>query len=180
MGLLWNKTKGMIMMGAGINAAIPLAFRQQERFRLDEKDFSQGFFNNYNIVEKDSQTIYVIKPELLISNYKDFLFEFYTLIEEDFTRETGLAFDSIPDVNNLNEFLKIFNESDRNRRTPFTCDEPYTFSVLGCRCDEYWLFYNGSYKAFLEEYSTLMHLERILAKAMNNPLANAIKFGIFG
>jgi hypothetical protein len=63
---------------------------------------------------------------------------------------------------------------------PFVYSRYSTFSVLGCRCEQYWLFYNGSYKAFLEEYSTLLHCERILAKAMSNPLVNAVKFGIFG
>jgi len=32
----------------------------------------------------------------------------------------------------------------------------------------------------LEEYSTLTHFERLLAIAMKNPLAGAVKLGIFG
>jgi hypothetical protein len=44
----------------------------------------------------------------------------------------------------------------------------------------YEMFYQGSYKAILEEYSTLNHFEKTLVKAMSNPLANAVKFGIFG
>jgi len=54
------------------------------------------------------------------------------------------------------------------------------FSILGGYCEQYWLFYSGSYKAYLEEYSTLSHFEKVLAKTMKNPLAKAIKFGIFG
>ena len=54
------------------------------------------------------------------------------------------------------------------------------YKVSGCRCQSYWMFYMGSYKAILEEYATLLHFEKILAKAMNNPLARAVKFGIFG
>ena len=46
--------------------------------------------------------------------------------------------------------------------------------------EEYWKFYFGSYKAILEEYSTLTHFERLLAIAMKNPLAGAVKLGIFG
>ena len=63
---------------------------------------------------------------------------------------------------------------------PFIYDIPGMFSTLGCECQVYWLFYSGSYKAFLEEYTALMHFERVLARAMINPLASAIKFGIFG
>jgi hypothetical protein len=32
----------------------------------------------------------------------------------------------------------------------------------------------------LEEYSTLVDMEKILAKAMDNPLKTAVKFGIYG
>jgi hypothetical protein len=68
----------------------------------------------------------------------------------------------------------------RNSSTPFIYPHWSTFSTLGGQCKEYWLFYSGSYKAYLEEYTTLEHLERILSKTMKNPLANTIKFGIFG
>ena len=35
-------------------------------------------------------------------------------------------------------------------------------------------------RLFLEENATLLHFEKILAKAMKNPLANAVKIGIYG
>jgi hypothetical protein len=54
------------------------------------------------------------------------------------------------------------------------------FSFLGGESEKYWLFYIGSYKAYLETYCTLKHFERILAKAMQNPLASIVKFGIYG
>jgi hypothetical protein len=42
--------------------------------------------------------------------------------------------------------------------------------MLGGLCPEYWLFYSGSSKAYLEEYETLHHFEKVLAKAIkNNP-----------
>lgn len=41
------------------------------------------------------------------------------------------------------------------------------------------LFYQGSYKALLEEYSTLEHMDRLLAAAMpENPLAKVARFGM--
>jgi hypothetical protein len=54
------------------------------------------------------------------------------------------------------------------------------FDILGGQCEEFWLFYSGSSKAYLETYDTLVHFERTLAKALKNPLANLVKFGIFG
>jgi hypothetical protein len=117
---------------------------------------------------------------LLVNNYKSFLTEFYDLIDEDFHEVTELDPNSIPLAGNLDEFSQLFNRDNRNSLVPFVDESGYFFSVLGCECKRYWLFYNGSYKADLEEYSTLLHFEKILAKAMKNPLGAAVKFGIYG
>jgi len=167
-------------MGTGIMAAIPLIFSTHDRFGLDKKDFTINFFDSYDVSDTDGKKVYTIKTDLLLNNYKPFLAEFYDLIEEDFQEETNLAPDAIPDASNLDEFIEAFGGRNRNNRVPFTYPTPMMFSTLGCVCEEYWLFYSGSYKAYLEVYCTLSHFERILSKTMKNPLANAIKFGIFG
>ena len=166
-------------MGTGIMAAIPIIFKPYERRKIDPRDFSKGFFNNYDESDMDGKQIYSIKESLLINNYKSFLTEFYEIIEEDFYKEANINITDLPDVRNLDAFTKFYKGDNRNNRIPFMYNASF-FSVLGCRCVEYWLFYGGSYKAVLETYSTLLHFEKILAKSMGNPLANAIKFGIFG
>ena len=165
-------------MGTGIIAAIPIIFTSQERSSIKEKNFTQGFFNNYNVEEEDGRKYYTIKKELLLNNYKSFLIEFYNLISEDIINEFEL--DNIPEMDTLDEFEKVFDKKTRKNSELLIYKEPYAFSVIGCRCIEYWIFYSGSYKAYLEEYTTLAHFESVLAKTMKNPLANAIKFGIFG
>ncbi|MDR2855621.1 MAG: hypothetical protein LBV40_05650 [Methanomicrobiales archaeon] len=175
-------------MGTGIMAGIPIIFEpHDDRFRphegrkFDMENFSKGFFDNFDVSgEAGSKKIYTIKKDLLINNYKSFLAEFYDLIEEDFNKETDLTFDTIPSATNLDEFREVFSSDNRRNYVPFFETSYYDFSVLGCECKEYWLFYSGSYKAYIEVYSTLLHFERILSKSMSNPLANAIKFGIFG
>ncbi|MCL1802155.1 MAG: hypothetical protein FWG30_00720 [Eubacteriaceae bacterium] len=167
-------------MGAGIFAAIPIVFEPAKHNGLDENNFSSGFFDNYNAGEIESKRVYTIKKDLLIYNYIAFLHEFYGLIGEDFYKNTQLALDSIPDVTDFDEFMRVFNRNIRGGWIPYVYEVPYAFSVCGCLCNVYWMFYSGSYKADLEEYSTLVHFERILAKGMNNPLSNAVKFGIFG
>ena len=168
-------------MGRGIDAAIPLSFEPCKRWGLDEKRFTKGFFNNYIIEELDGAKVYTIKKDLLINNYKSFLIEFYSLIEEDFQEETNIPLDNIPEVNTYDEFLTVFSGNSRNNRTPFIYESPLAFSTTGgCECSPYFLFYNGSSKAYLETYSTLFHFETILSKAMESPLSNAVKFGIFG
>jgi len=187
-------------MGAGIAAAIPLVFKPYEDdcFNGPKAEyFSHGFLENYTVeekegdskriramrdgsVEKTKERIYSIKNDLLIDNYRHFLTEFYALMDEDLYEQTGMTSDSIPDVKVIDDFKKIFGEKESGRLLPFIYRGSWAFSVLGCRCEEYWIFYTGSYKAYLEEYSTFLHFEKILAKTINNPLANAIKFGIFG
>ena len=167
-------------MGRGIMAAIPIILRQQEQREFNENYFVQGFFANFDVQEVDGQKIYVLKNDLLINNYESFLKEFYDIIGADFHYETDLTFDAIPVVKNLSEFSEMFSGENRNNHIPFLYDDYFSFSVLGCVCRKYWLFYNGSYKAYLEDYSTLLHFEKVLAKAMQNPLGNVVKFGIFG
>jgi len=167
-------------MGTGISGAVPLSFKLRERFHYNEKDFTKGFFDNYDVTETSGKKLYTIKSDLLLNNYKAFLAEFYDLIEVDFQNRTGIAPDAIPGANTVEEFMEVFSGDNRNNCVPFMYETPSMFSTLGCECEDYWLFYSGSYKAYLEVYSTLNHMEKMVSKAVKNPLANAVKFGIFG
>jgi len=174
-------------MGTGIMAAVPLVFEPHKSYgkqdKLEKRYFSKEFFSNFDFEETESGVNYFIKKDLLLTNYKQFLLEFYDVIEEDFKYETDIDPEEIPIANNFEEFENIFEAMRRNRQVPFIDNGIPRFSgfeVVGCECTKYWLFYDGSYKAYLEVYSTLLHFEKILVKAMNNPLANAVKFGIFG
>jgi len=170
-------------MGTGIMAAVPLLFEPYKSYGRQEKIkseyFTKGFFENFNIDENESGISYVIKKDILFNNYKQFLLEFYDLIEMDFTNYTELDIDIIPKISNFDDFSEIFDKDKRNGLVPFIYYYYSTFQVLGCQCKKYWLFYSGSYKAYLEVYNTLLHFEKILSKAMKNPLANAVRFGIF-
>ena len=154
-------------MGTGIMAAIPINIKIERR-----EYFSDNFFKNYN--GDEAKRIFTINRELLIDNYYSFLDEFYACINEDY--DVG----EIPIVKTYEEFVAAFESDKRNMSVPFLYNDIYTFSYLGGYSNAYWLFYSGSYKAYLEGYSTLMHFERVLVKAMKNPLVNAVKFGIFG
>ena len=167
-------------MGRGIIAAIPIILTPYEYCQLEEKYFAQGFLDNFNIEVINAKKYYTIKEDLLINNYKTFLTEFYDLIEEDFCERTHLTYDNLPDLKNLDEFNDFFSSDKREGWVPIIDHTSFGFDVVGCECEEYWLFYSGSYKADLEEYTTLLHFEKVLARAMKNPLANAVKFGIYG
>jgi len=77
------------------------------------------------------------------------------------------------------EFDEVFERNkSRNARVPYI--DTMSLSCLSCYENTPFLFYLGSYKAMLEEYSTLLHMEKMLVKAMNNKLKTIVKFGIFG
>jgi len=179
-------------MGTGICAAILLEFSTEG---FDRKKFMEhsasGFMDNYDALPKSKDSYYenfIIKDNVFFSNYADFLIEFNNLISDDFKGIHG-PYDEEPNeiyteklfsCKNREELDECFSHENRNGSVPFIYPSPRTFSCLYCHKNYPFIFYSGSYKAYLEEYSTLTDIEKILAKAMTNPLKNAVKFGIFG
>ena len=154
-------------MGVGISGAIALVFKINGNINKDEHE---NFLTAYDY-DNESKT-YTIKGDFIVSTYKEFLSEFYDLIEEN------EEIHKIPQVESFADFEIFFERNNRNGEKPFLYNS--SFYCCEIHSNYYWLFYHGSYKADLEDYSTLVHMERITAKAMNNPLANFVKYGIFG
>jgi hypothetical protein len=169
-------------MGQGIGGMIQLAFETEKfGFEQDRQYFSPNYFDYYDREEKSSNYIFTIKPEFFLSHYNDMLHEFYDAIGVDLHDRTEIESGSnLLQINDFDDFKTEFSHRNRNGRVPFISDHRGMVSVISCRTDCAWLFYGGSYKAYLEEYSTFTHFERVLAKLMKNPLANIIKFGQFG
>jgi len=179
-------------MGTGICGAILLEFDIKSE-RMDDfvEKSVKGFLDNYEFKSKNERSRcdrYAIKNEILIPNYADFLTEFYSLIYNDFDG-IHAPFDDEPvgdytkkllSCKTREEFDVAFDSENRNTDTPFIDGMSMFFSCLYCSTNSPFVFYSGSYKAILETYSTLVDMEKILAKAMNNPLKTAVKFGIYG
>jgi hypothetical protein len=181
-------------MGTGIMGAIPLSFRfdrgswsgdeqrNKERFiKHAPKDFFD-FYNEEPQIEtiggkEETVMYYEIKPEVLLPDFKDFFFEFHRLIdaipyqgdEEKFNDE----YDAIVASNDLDKFIAYFEEHSDG----VPCIFPYFEPMYITECENL-LVYQGSYKAILEEWSTLSHMERLLWKAMKHPLAKVMRFGM--
>ena len=180
-------------MGTGICGAILLEFGISSMDKKDfEKDTTNDFLNYYDIQpesKKADYEFYKIKDNILLSNYADFLKEFYTLIEDEFKginpRYYNEPYDDkyteeLLSIKTRKEFNDAFKKDQRNGSTPYIDDYPGLFSCIYCEHNIPFIFYSGSYKAYLEEYSTLLHMEKMLAKAMTNPLKTVVKFGIYG
>ena len=169
--------KVKITMGTGIAAAIPIilgANGYDWRTTIERKYFSEKFFENYTFDE--SRDVYIIKPAVLLDNYQSFITEFYDCIGEDFDAENTL----LPCVDTYADFETAFDRDERKGSLPYLRNYDRMFDFSGGESKKYWVFYMGSYKAFLETDCTLLHFERTLTRAMKNPLADMVKFGIFG
>ena len=180
-------------MGTGICGAILLEFGIESD---DKKEFAKkslnGFFDYYDIQsesKKPGYEFYSIKNDILIQHYADFLKEFYTVIEDEFKgikpRFNNEPYDDkytdeLLSIKTRNEFDNGFSRDSRNGKVPFIDGDGRSFSCIYCGRSNPFVFYSGSYKAYLEVYSTLMHMEKMLSKAMTNPLKTVVKFGIYG
>jgi hypothetical protein len=185
-----EKTIGVIM-GVGIGAVVPLKVSikswdfDNNMNNLKIRYFHNDFFSFFNGEKRDNgydgYYVFTIKSDFLLANYKDFLCEFYQLIGEDLFERTKISSeDDILKLKEIDSFIAAFNQDARGDDIPYICSSLGMVSTLGCKCLESWLFYFGSYKACLEVYTTFIHFERILVKAMKNPLAKIVKFCEYG
>jgi hypothetical protein len=120
-------------------------------------------------------------------NLKDFIFEFYEAIgdvDDSFIREYYLsifddAYDEVLSTGDMESVLNHIKKYD-DKGGLGVKDSYGFFDTLGCTPRQYIFFYLGSYKAFLETYSSLAHMEKLLRLAVHNPLSNVVKFGMYG
>jgi hypothetical protein len=189
-------------MGTGIMGVIPISFRfdgsfgsysnyMKSRAKENKERFikhaPKDFFDFYNKVKYEEKignktmtlTYYDIKPEILLPNFKDFFIEFHTLIgnypmkEMDGCEKFNEKYDTVVASNDIDEFMEYFD--DHTGYAPLLF--PY-FKPAYITNSTNLLVYQGSYKAILEEWSTLFHMERMLWAAMKHPLAKTVRFGI--
>ncbi|MDR0710794.1 MAG: hypothetical protein LBF67_00405 [Prevotellaceae bacterium] len=188
-------------MGTGIMGVIPISFRfggsiwrpysvkdAQENKEEFTKHAPADFFDFYNEKSYEEHrenkvikvTSYEIKPEVLLPNFKDFFYEFHKLIDDNGRVEALKGYDKFNDEyaaavgsNDLDKFVKYFDDHTGYAPTIF----PY-FGAEYIVSRHNLLVYQGSYKALLEEESSLLHMERLLWAAMKHPLAKVTRIGM--
>lgn len=173
-------------MGRGIVGVIPIAF---EVDRWDKDRLDDSFLECYQYDEEHNE--YRIKIDFLVGNFKDFFMAFHETIhatwnEEsfDWNNEFWEAFDlRMADGYDEAAFFELFEENRTGIVPMYNTNHPRLGSpltVMYVGVKRFIMFYNGSYKAWLEEYTTFTHMERMTAKAIKNPLVKAVKYGIHG
>jgi hypothetical protein len=181
-----NYHKG-VPMGVGIKGGIPLNFYFNDRWQRDRflTKSKYGFLDFYKEIENnknDSRLCYTLNYPEFLSQFKEFYIGFHNVLGNETLLQEVKVFDETYDrivaAHDFEAFLEHISESAY--ADPYYCNYYGTFSVLGFMPIDYILIYNGSYKALLEEYSTLSDMETLLVKAYNHPLAKITKFGMFG
>jgi hypothetical protein len=167
-----------LFMGQGICGVVQLEFKIEDyKIEKYKKYYPSNYFDFYKRKTKEPN-LYTIKPDMFLPYYADLLIEFYKNIGENLSKETGLTPKSeLLNITDFKQFKEAFSHSTRNGRKPMVTNYA---SVVGFGTRSAWLFYSGSYKAYFEEYTTLIHFERILVKLTKNPLASIVQLGIMG
>jgi hypothetical protein len=175
-------------MGTGICGGIPLDFffedeREREIFVKKSGDEFLAFYRETKIDPKTGEIFYTINCPDLLPRFREYYFGLHTILNNDDVLKGVTLFnddyDAIIQNNDYDAFVKHFSSDSASFYDPAIRRDSF-FSVVGIYPVTYLLIYQGSYKAVLEEYTTLCDMEKLLAKAYEHPLAKITKFGIFG
>jgi hypothetical protein len=165
-------------MGEGIMGVIPITFSVERPNNLPE-----SYLQNYTVTKnRKKEKIYKIKKELLYENFADLIVRTNEMLNRNeplwiFKRWDDFnKFIAKDDFEGVLEFLS----KESNRSNPSYYDSSYASDAsLEIFADI--LICNGSFKAFLEEYVTLRHLNILFSKVFaDNPLSATVRFVMWG
>ena len=177
-------------MGRGIAGILPVTFYTEEitlRWSLERllQCTDENFFDFYTETDSDDPKyrFYKIKGDILLKHLKAFFFEFHMLIKGEIPeRAVGTFNDEYDEIVQQNNFEALMEHIDKHNFPKYYkgMSEIFFSSCANIDCIDYILFYIGSYKAIMEEYVSLLHMQKLLVKAIDNPLSKITQFGIFG
>jgi hypothetical protein len=170
-----NLRKELTAMGSGIAAVIPIVHKI-----TNAKYIRDDYLEAFDLNEETSH--YLLKLNVLFDHFKAFLTGFNDIIEEKDELWIDSKWEELEELAKRKDYAGYLDYLDENsnRSVPFYERSRGAVSLLGMDVKKSIVFYSGSYKAYLEEYSTLSHMEKLLLKAFDNPLSKVAKFCIFG
>jgi hypothetical protein len=182
-------------MGQSVAAAIPVTFsipEASDKFKAKERkewlvaNLPFDFFDKSK--NSEGEVIFHLKTQLLLENFKDFFVQFHTTICSVDLPEYKKIFDSQYDnavaQGGVKTFLSLLDGRycGQGFGLPSYKENLASFfhPPLPMRCNTYILFYLNLGKVILEEYAHLYDMQRLLLKAIDNPLAKVAQVGVFG
>lgn len=173
-------------MGQGIVGLIPIKLTLDKGHQNDISTFSEGYFSYFDCIEDDGVSlVYEIKKEIIFENFKNYFLQFNKMIHSPIWQEIFWIDSYWPEFEKhiLNDdFTTILNDLEKlsNTEIPFFCGTYNYVTDYDMKVNKSIVFYEGSYKAYLEDYSTLIHMHRLLKQALKNPLSEITRFCLFG
>jgi hypothetical protein len=169
-------------MGTGIAGGFVLDFYFRHEWDRDyflKEKKNVEFLEFYKEEVTDEGMYYTLNYPGFIREFKDYFYTFHSLLETKLNDNDTFdaEFDAVVQKNDMKGFIQYLSHADTCYAK---CWSRGFFSVLTICPLNSIIFYHGSYKAILEEYKTLDHIENLLIKACDHPLAKITKFGIFG
>jgi hypothetical protein len=163
-------------MGQGITAVIPITLSVKRQQYLPGT-----YFDNYELINVDEK-IYKIKRQILYNNFQDIIIRANdTLCNSNslWIDNRWSDFNRLASEDNFDGILQ-FLDKESNRSSPSYYDRSFSNDLSIDIYDDI-VICNGSYKAFLEEYTTLHHLNIMFSKVfIDNPLSVSIRFVLWG
>jgi hypothetical protein len=178
-------------MGVGIAGGIPIRLYFTDSFRRKNflnEPYSEDFLKFYREEEprNDNKFFYTLDYPELLPQFKEYYFGFYSILQNERMLKETISFsseyDDIIKRNDIDAFIEYFEKANERYST---IPEPRIFgdgylSTLYFEPACYLNIYSGSYKAYLEVYSTLDDMRKLLIKAYDHPLAKITVFGMLG
>jgi hypothetical protein len=171
-----KRMKGDFVMGQGINGVIPISFKVKNASYLPP-----SYLDRYEFTEDN---LYRLKKDILFDNFRSLLADTRALLQPNdellgTDEDQWGELDKFAAQDDLEGYLD-FLEDNPNHSMPSYYPCSYSDELGLCICDDI-VVCHGSYKAYLEEYTTLHHLNALFYAAFpGNPLAKTMRFVIFG
>jgi hypothetical protein len=184
-------------MGQSVSAAIPVTFsipKASDQFEAKRRlkwltaNIPFDFFDKVKVKDSEGEVVYRLKTQLLLENFKDFFIQFHTAIGSADLPEYMKTFDSQYDnavaQGDVKTFLSLLDGRYRGKGFGLPSYKENLASFfhppLPIRCNTYIQFYMNLGKIILEDYVHLLDMQRLLLKAIDNPLARVAQVGVFG
>ncbi|MDR1857781.1 MAG: hypothetical protein LBR22_11640 [Desulfovibrio sp.] len=171
----------------GIYGVIPLRIRKCARYcgtffapAVDPEEtfeLPKRYVPLYEHTKK--KDIYILKPEILFDNFKPFFLQFNELIQEEgfWIDKEWSKLDKLAKAKDYDGYLRFLDERQGYNEVPTICDGVMEVSEIHIHQGIF--FYHGGDEALFEGTKSLVHMERLIGRSLDNPLAKIVKVCLF-
>jgi hypothetical protein len=172
-------------VGQWINGVLPIRLIESKDIFKRKGKALPGLLDCYEIIHEDNdKRVYEIKADILFPRFKQYFIRLESIFkDEDDDRKSWMndkwdRFDEIAKTPSIENFIAFLKENERGGTILYGRGfaSTYTLDIA-----EHITLIDGSYKAWLEVYTTLKHMDKLIRLAFpDEPLAKATLFTVWG